>query len=128
MKDKLAKLDIEVVPVPANMTHFFQPLDLTVNGAAKKFMRNEFTSYYSEQVLHQLQARTSEDEISVDLKLTTIKPLHVQWLVNLFNLMTTEKGKEHIFKGCKKAGVAGLVDGTTVLPEEDPFQEIYAEK
>ena len=93
VKDKLVKLDIEVVPVPANMTHFFQLLDRTVNGAAKKFIRNEFTSYYSEQVLHQLQAGTSEDEISVDLKLTTIKPLHAQWLVNLFNFMTTENGK-----------------------------------
>ena len=29
---KLATLNIEVVSVPANMTHFFQPLDLTVNG------------------------------------------------------------------------------------------------
>ena len=66
VKDKLAKLDIEVVPVPANMTHFFQAQDLTINGAVKKFMRNEFTSYYSEQV------GTSDDEISMDLKLTTI--------------------------------------------------------
>ena len=79
-------------------------------------------------MLHQLQVGTSEDEISVDLKLTTIKPLHAQWLVNLFNFMTTEEGKEHIFKGWKKAGVVGLVDGTTVLPEKDPFQEIYVEK
>lgn len=29
---KLASLNIVVVSVPANMTHFFQPLDLTVNG------------------------------------------------------------------------------------------------
>ena len=29
--------NIEIVSVPANMTHFFQPLDLTVNGQAKKF-------------------------------------------------------------------------------------------
>ena len=35
--DKLASLNLELVPVPANMTHFFQPLDLTVNGSAKKF-------------------------------------------------------------------------------------------
>ena len=27
---------IEQVEVPANMTHFFQPLDLTVNKEAKK--------------------------------------------------------------------------------------------
>ncbi len=32
----LESLDVVCVPVPANMTHFFQPLDLTVNGSAKK--------------------------------------------------------------------------------------------
>ena len=30
----LDSLNIKVVKVPANMTHFFQPLDLTVNGSA----------------------------------------------------------------------------------------------
>ena len=31
VKSLLSTLSIELVPVPANMTHFFQPLDLTVN-------------------------------------------------------------------------------------------------
>ena len=39
---KLASLNIEVVSVPANMTHFFQPLDLTVNGEAKRFMNDNY--------------------------------------------------------------------------------------
>ena len=34
--------------LPANMIHFFQPLDLTVNGAAKKFAN------YSAEVRRQL--------------------------------------------------------------------------
>ena len=37
VKDRLATLSFELVAVPANMTHFFQPLDLTVNGCAKNF-------------------------------------------------------------------------------------------
>ena len=125
VKDKLAALNIEVAPVPANMTHFFQPLDLTVNGAAKKYMRTEFINYYSEQVLHQLTAGTAEDDIDVDLKLTTIKPLHAQWLVNLFNYLTSDIGKEIVLKGWRKAGISGLLDGSTTLPEADPFKEIY---
>jgi hypothetical protein len=32
---KLDSLLIEFVAVPSNMTHFFQPLDLTVNKSAK---------------------------------------------------------------------------------------------
>ena len=31
----LDSLNIKVVKVSANMTHFFQPLDLTVNGSTK---------------------------------------------------------------------------------------------
>lgn len=39
---------IDFVVVTANMTHFFQPLDLTVNKSAKQFMKNEFITYYSD--------------------------------------------------------------------------------
>jgi len=35
--EKLESLHIQLVAVPANMTHVFQPLDLTVNGSAKKY-------------------------------------------------------------------------------------------
>ena len=41
VKERLDELNIECVYVPANMTHFFQPLDLTVNGCAKQRMRKE---------------------------------------------------------------------------------------
>ena len=50
VKQKLSSHNIELVPVPANMTHFFQPLDLTVNGSAKKYMRTQFIVYYSSSV------------------------------------------------------------------------------
>ena len=39
MRQKLCLLHIECTYVPANMTHFFQPLDLTVNGTGKEFMK-----------------------------------------------------------------------------------------
>ena len=45
VKNELESLSIELVAVPANMTHFFQPLDLTVNGSAKKFMRKQFITH-----------------------------------------------------------------------------------
>lgn len=41
---KLALLNIVTVSVPTNMTHFFQPLDLTINGEAKRFMKDKFTN------------------------------------------------------------------------------------
>ena len=38
---------IAVALVPANMTNSLQPLDLTVNGYVKKFMRGKFSAWYS---------------------------------------------------------------------------------
>lgn len=52
---KLASLNVEVVSVPANMTHFFQPLDLTVNGEAKRFMKDQFTNWYSAEIQKQME-------------------------------------------------------------------------
>ena len=48
--EKLPSINCEFVPMPANMTHFFQPLDLTVNGSAKQFMWKQFITYYSDAV------------------------------------------------------------------------------
>ena len=39
----LKENNILLVRVPANMTHLFQPLDLTVNGIFKAFMRKRFS-------------------------------------------------------------------------------------
>ena len=39
----LDSLNIECPYVPANMTLFFQPLDLTVNRFAKNIMEKQFT-------------------------------------------------------------------------------------
>ncbi len=49
-------------------------------------------------------------------RLSVIKPLHAQWLVKVFNFFTTTEGRDIIFKGWKKAGISGLIDGSTVLP------------
>ena len=60
------------------MTHLFQPFDLTVNGAAKTFMRSRFITYYSDTVKQQLDSGKSIDDVEVEFRLTTIKPLHAQ--------------------------------------------------
>jgi len=71
IKAELEAKDIELVPVPANMMHFFQPLDLTVNGSVKKFM---IITYYSSEVKNQLDNGTALDDVEVGLHLSKIKP------------------------------------------------------
>ena len=38
--------NILIVNVPRNMTKYYQPLDLTVNGYCKKFLKRKFTQWY----------------------------------------------------------------------------------
>ena len=57
-------------------------------------------------------------DIEVDMKLSTIKPLHAQWLVNLYNFFTTTEGRAI-------TGISALLDGTTTLGPDDPFKAIY---
>ena len=51
----LSQNDILLVRVPPNMTHLYQPLDLTVNGHFKSFMKKRFSEWYSKQILLQLE-------------------------------------------------------------------------
>ena len=67
------------------------------------------------------------EDVEVDFRLSVIKPLHAQWLVNLYNFFSTEKGRKVIYNGWMKAGISGLLDGTTVLPPEDPFECIVCD-
>ena len=50
----LTRNNIYFVKLPNNMTHLFQPLDLTVNGNCKKFMKKKFSEWYTQQVDHTL--------------------------------------------------------------------------
>ena len=38
------------VKIPSNMTHLLQPLDLTVTGHCKSFMKGMFAEWYRKQV------------------------------------------------------------------------------
>ena len=108
------------------MTHFFQPLDLTVNGEAKRFMKDMFITWYSAEVQKQMESGNSTDEIEVDLRLSVLKPLNATWLVRLYNHLTGSVGKRPIAKGWSKAGISELVQGKPTLSPEDPFENIEA--
>ena len=108
VKRELQSLNIELVPVPANMMHFFQPLDPTVNGSAKKFIRRKFVAYYSNEVKSQLDSGKELDDVEVDFRMSKIKPLHAKWLIDMYNYFTNEKGSQIVMKGWKKAGIVNV--------------------
>ena len=122
---KLEENKVVLVQVPANMTHIFQPLDLTVNGYCKRFMKNKFAEWYSKQVSIELENGKELADIDIKFRLTTLKPLHASWIAEFYNHMTTKAGSEISINGWRASGIADAINfGTEGLPSLDPFQDI----
>ena len=45
------------------MTHIFQPLDLTVNSWAKRFMKEKYAVWYASQITAGLEKDFAMDEL-----------------------------------------------------------------
>ena len=123
--DHFKENSIATVFVPANITDQLQPLDLTVNGYDKKYCKKKFNEWYMEQITKQLDSGKPINEIEVKLQLTTLKPLHAEWLTDFYNLMTTSEGKDVILSGWKAAGIIQVIKkGSSQLESLDPFKDL----
>ena len=87
--------------VPANCTNCLQPLDLSVNKAAKHFLRDQFQDWYARQISSAVQNNTEMKP--VDLKLSIVKPLGAQWMIKLYNHLKSHP--EIIQNGFRAAGI-----------------------
>ena len=91
------------------MTLAFQVLDLTVNKSVKDIMMDKFNRWFTETLIKELDARKFLDEISIKFKLATRKPLHVKWVINVFNQLSSFEGKKVILAGWKASGISDEV-------------------
>ena len=124
IRNLLASNDIYFTKVPANMTNIYQPLDLTVNGYAKAFMKKKFTEWFATQISEALESGKAPEDIDITLNLSTLKPLQAKWIIELYDEMTSDSGKNVILKGWEKSGItAGITMGSSNLPSLDPFNE-----
>ena len=122
--DKIFKVlkdnHILVNKVPANMTHLFQPLDLTVN-----YTKQKFSDWFTRQINTGLENGQELDDIEIDYRLSVLKPLHAKWLISFYNYMSTTKGKEVISNRWKRSGIYDSITlGSSKLPALDPFSDI----
>ena len=76
IKEYIEENDCVMVYVPNNMTHYFQPLDLTVNVVAKHFLKDKLKLWYANEIKKQLDERTEVYEIDILLKLSILKAIH----------------------------------------------------
>ena len=74
--------------IPANCTDRLQLLNISVNKAAKEFLRRQFHDWYAKQICKQLKDDTQV--VLVDLKLSTVKPLGARWMMNLYDYLEAE--------------------------------------
>ena len=120
IKEYIQENDCVIVYVPNNMTHYFQPLDLTVNAVAKHFLKDKFELRYANEVKKQLDEGTEVYEIDIPLKLSILKPIHGHWLLGLYDHL--RNNKEIIINSFKSAWITQAV--TQELPDEDPFADL----
>ena len=119
--------DNHILPtkVPPNMTILYQPLNLSVNKAAKDFTRKKFSEWYTRQLTNGMEYGIELDDIEIDYRLSVLKPLHATWLISLYNHMNSPEGKEVSASGWKKLGIFdAIMMGSSKLPTLDPFDDI----
>ena len=120
----LQRHNILLVLFQNNMTHMFQPLDLTVNKHCKT-LRIFFLEWYSRQIENELSLGRKIEDVNIQFRLATLKPLHAKWLLKFYNHITSETGAETILNGWKAAGIYdALKMSAAALPSLDPFQDI----
>ena len=78
----LEENNVYIVIVPANCTDRLQPLDLSVNKAAKEFLRKQFTEWYSNQICQQLR-RGIKSAKAIEQYKTTGE----QWMIGLYDYL-----------------------------------------
>ena len=125
MTEDLKDNNILLVRIPANMTHIFQPLDLTVNGTFKTFMCKKFSAWYIRQILDALENGCEVMDGKVDVKLIIMKPLHAKWLSEFYNYINSSDGQELTRNGWLRAGITDTIKiGSSKLTSLDPFLDI----
>ena len=115
----LEMYDIIAVYVPANMTKYFQPLDLTINDVSKTFLKERFGNWYAREVTRQLDSGAGVYVVDVKLRLSVLKPIHARWIISLYDYFLNQL--ELIIKGFEKAWYHPI---NLELETEDPFEDI----
>ena len=79
---------------------------------------------YAGQITKVMDAGQEIDAIEIPLKLSIVKPLHAQWLIEMFNEMTSDAGRNVCLKGWHVSGIKEAVETGLSKPLLDPFEEI----
>ena len=110
-------------------TDLLQPLDLTVNKRGKSYLSNRYQDWYADQVTEQLNRNVDAHAVKVDVKLSTMKTLGAEWIIDFYNEMQLVTSKSIVKKGFKIAHIRDAYDQAQALREcaDNPFLEMEIE-
>ena len=98
-----------MVIVPHNLTNKFQSLDISINQSAKKVISNRFNAWYADKASKQLSNGVAPGDVKVSLKLGDLKPLHPQWIVEIYisqqSIYHLKHQNDSIVKSLDAAGI-----------------------
>ena len=63
------------------------------------------------------------ESITIDFKLSTVKPIHAKWVMEAYNYMTPSIGKDICLKSWKKSGIQETLENG-LENNLDPFKDI----
>ena len=87
------KNDCELVIVLHNLTNKFQPLDISINHKAKKFISHSFSAGYADRVNEQLKKGVATGDVNLSMKMSNLKPLHVGWIVDMYTYLKQQSNR-----------------------------------
>ena len=124
IRNLLESDEIYFSKVPANMANLYQSSDLTVNGYAKAFMKRMFTEWFATKISEALKKGKAAEDIDSTLNLSTLPPLQAKGIIELYDKMTLDLGKNVIVKEYEKSGITNRIKmGSSKLSSLDPFDE-----
>ena len=103
--DSLKDAGVECVFVPGGCTSELQPLDISGNKVFKDEISHQFTTWYAEKISASLKSGSKPEK--VDLKLSTLKPIHARWLLAAYDKF--KSSPKAIQTGWDKSGITSAV-------------------
>ena len=85
----------------------FQPLDISINQSANKFISNKFNALYAHRVSKQLSNGVAPGDVKVSLKLSDLKSFHARWIFETCNHLKHQN--DFIIKGFDAAGISQAI-------------------
>ena len=114
---RLEEYNIHTCRLPANTTDH-----LSVNKAAKDFLRDRFQKWYAEQITEQLEGENEEDIEAVELEpiplpISVVKEVEAKWLVEMFEYF--QNNPQIIVNGFLRSGISAALDNESIESEEE---------